>query len=124
MGIDDATPQEWDSLRNNPQYNEALDKHLDKQQSTEWGESKKILLEHSTYQGRSINDKASEQQIAGRHYKKFKIQPAEFCHVNNIPYLEASAIKYLCRWRDKNGVEDLQKAKHFIDLLMEYENAN
>lgn len=52
MGIDDATPQEWDeaaraaglgsgskSIRNNPQYNEALDKHLDKQQSTEWGAS-------------------------------------------------------------------------------------
>lgn len=122
--LDKATPQEWDSLRKNPEYNIALDNHLDKQQSTEWGESKKVLLEHSTYQGRSINDKASEQQIAGRHYKKFKIQPAEFCHVNNIPYLEASAIKYLCRWRDKNGFEDLQKAKHFIDLLMEYENAN
>lgn len=68
--------------------------------------------------------KASEIQIAGNHYKKFAIQPAEFCHINKIPYLEASAIKYLCRWRDKGGFEDLEKAKHFIDLIMEYENAH
>jgi hypothetical protein len=68
--------------------------------------------------------KASEIQVAGSHYKKFKIQPAEFCYKNNIPYLEATAIKYLCRWRDKNGVEDLMKAKHFIDLLLEYHSAD
>lgn len=94
MGIDDITPQEWDSLRQ-PSMQERFDKN-----------------------------QATYNQVGGNHYKKFKIQPAEFCHVNNIPYLEASAIKYLCRWRDKNGFEDLQKAKHFIDLLMEYENAN
>lgn len=92
--LDKATPQEWDSLRQ-PSMQERFDKN-----------------------------QATGKQIGGNHYKKFKIQPAEFCHVNNIPYLEASAIKYLCRWRDKNGFEDLQKAKHFIDLLMEYENAN
>lgn len=69
-------------------------------------------------------EKASEVQVAGNHYKMFKIQPAEFCYKNNIPYLEATAIKYLCRWRHKNGVEDLQKAKHFIDLLLEFSSAN
>ena len=67
---------------------------------------------------------ASEQQVGGNHYKKFKIQPAEFCYYNNIPYLEATAIKYLCRWKDKGGIQDLEKAKHFIDLLIEFENAN
>lgn len=69
-------------------------------------------------------DKASDIQIAGSHYKHFKIQPAEFCYYNNIPYLEATAIKYLCRWRYKNGVEDLMKAKHFIDLLLEFSSAD
>ena len=63
---------------------------------------------------------ASSKQIGGSHYKKFKIQPAEFCYVNNIPYLEATAIKYLCRWKDKGGIQDLEKAKHFIDLLIEF----
>jgi Protein of unknwon function (DUF3310) len=60
-------------------------------------------------------------QVGGSHYKEFKIQPVEFCFLNKIPYLEATTIKYLCRWRRKNGIEDLLKAKHFIDLLIELE---
>jgi hypothetical protein len=67
---------------------------------------------------------ASETQVGGNHYKKYRIQPAEFSYYNNIPYLEATAIKYLCRWRDKGGIQDLEKAKHFIDLLIEFENAD
>lgn len=67
---------------------------------------------------------AITKQIGGDHYKKFKIQPAEFCYKNQIPYLEATAIKYLCRWRDKGGIQDLDKAIHFIELLKEFENAN
>ncbi len=63
-----------------------------------------------------------KEQVGGDHYKQFPIQPVEFCYVNKIPYLEATAIKYLCRWRDKGGVQDLEKAKHFIDLLIELEN--
>lgn len=70
----------------------------------------------------SETNKASDLQVGGNHYKDLVIQPAFFCHVNNIPYLEATAIKYLCRWQKKNGIEDLQKAKHFIDLLIEFEN--
>lgn len=68
--------------------------------------------------------KAVDKQIGGQHYKKFPIQPAYFCHKNNIPYLEATAIKYLCRWRDKGGIQDLDKAIHFIELLKEFENAD
>jgi hypothetical protein len=66
--------------------------------------------------------KASDKQVGGNHYKQFAIQPAEFCHKNNIPYLEATAIKYLCRWREKGGIEDLNKAIHFIELLKEFES--
>jgi len=60
-------------------------------------------------------------QYGGNHYKSFAIQPAEFCYKNNIPYLEATAIKYLCRHRNKNGLEDLNKAIHFIEMLIEFE---
>ena len=67
---------------------------------------------------------AIAKQVGGSHYKKFKIQPAEFCYKNNIPYLEATAIKYLCRWRDKGGIQDLDKAIHFIELLKEFESAD
>jgi len=70
----------------------------------------------------SGSPKPSETQIGGDHYKDLVIQPAYFCYVNKIPYLEATAIKYLCRWRKKNGIEDLKKAKHFIDLLIEFEH--
>jgi hypothetical protein len=64
---------------------------------------------------------ALNKQVGGDHYKQFPIQPVEFCHVNKIPYLEATAIKYLCRWRDKGGLADLDKAIHFIELLKEFE---
>jgi Protein of unknwon function (DUF3310) len=65
---------------------------------------------------------ALDKQVGGDHYKQFKIQPVEFCHVNKIPYLEATAIKYLCRWRDKGGIQDLDKAIHFIELLKQLED--
>ena len=75
------------------------------------------------YKGHYDDYNALDKQVGGSHYKQFKIQPAEFCHVNKIPYLEATAIKYLCRWRDKNGLQDLDKAIHFIEILKELENA-
>lgn len=67
---------------------------------------------------------ALSSQVGGSHYKDCKIQPIEFIHANNIPFCEANAIKYLCRWRIKNGIQDLEKAKHYIDLLIELEKRN
>ena len=64
---------------------------------------------------------ALEIQIGGGHYKDMAIQPVEYIRKNNIPYIEGCIIKYVSRWRKKNGIEDLQKAKHFIDLLIELE---
>lgn len=66
-------------------------------------------------------ERALETQVAGRHYKSLAIQPVEYIHKNNIGFCEGSAIKYLTRWREKGGVEDLNKAKHFIDILIELE---
>ena len=60
-------------------------------------------------------------QVGGGHYKDMAIQPIEFVHANNIPFIEASCIKYLCRWRDKGGHQDLDKVKHLIDMLKELE---
>ena len=64
------------------------------------------------------------KQIDGGHYKDLKIQPIEYIHANNIPFAEGCAIKYLTRWRSKGGIKDLEKAKHFIDLLIELESRN
>jgi hypothetical protein len=60
-------------------------------------------------------------QVGGGHYKKYTIQPTEFCIKNNIPFAEGCVIKYVTRWRDKNGIQDLEKAKHYIEMLI-YEN--
>ena len=60
-------------------------------------------------------------QVEGSHYKNLKIQPVQYAHANNIPFIEGNIIKYVTRWREKNGIKDLEKAKHFIDLLIELE---
>ena len=64
---------------------------------------------------------ALDTQVGGNHYKDLAIQPVEFIHKNGIGYMEGCAIKYLTRWRAKNGIEDMRKARHFIDLLIEME---
>lgn len=65
---------------------------------------------------------ALEVQIGGSHYKDMTIQPVEYIHANNIPFLEGCVIKYVSRWKSKGGIQDLQKAKHFIDLLIDLES--
>ena len=67
---------------------------------------------------------ASEIQVGGSHYRDFAIQPAEFIHKNAIGFLAGNVIKYVCRHGKKNGVEDLKKARHYIDLLIEHEYGN
>ena len=62
---------------------------------------------------------ALSTQIGGEHYKKYAIQPVEFITKNKLGFLEGCVIKRICRYEDKNGLEDLKKAKHEIDLLIE-----
>jgi hypothetical protein len=64
---------------------------------------------------------ALDTQVAGDHYRKLKIQPVEYIHANGIPFIEGCIIKYATRWRDKGGRKDLEKIKHFVDLLIELE---
>jgi len=68
---------------------------------------------------------SKDTQIGGNHYQKMKIQPIDFILKNNIGFCEANVIKYVCRHQSKNGIEDLKKAKHYIELLIEeLENDN
>ena len=67
---------------------------------------------------------ALETQIGGSYYKSQAIQPVEYIHANNIGYFEGNVIKYVTRWKNKNGVRDLEKAKHYLELLIELEKAN
>ena len=63
--------------------------------------------------------KSSEKQVGGNHYKNYKIQPVEFIIKNNIGFVEGNIIKYVLRFKEKGGVQDLEKAKHYIELLIE-----
>lgn len=54
------------------------------------------------------------------HYTQFQIQPVEFIAANNLNYLQGNIIKYIMRYKEKNGLEDLQKAKHYLDMLIQY----
>jgi hypothetical protein len=64
---------------------------------------------------------ALSTQVAGGHYKELKIQPVQYIHANGIGYFEGNVIKYVSRWRVKGGIPDLEKARHYIDLLIELE---
>lgn len=67
------------------------------------------------------NKPAITSQVGGDHYKQNEIQPFEYIVSNNIPYPEGNVIKYVTRWRSKGGIDDLKKAKHYLELLIEYE---
>jgi hypothetical protein len=65
---------------------------------------------------------ATDKQVGGNHYKDLPIQPIEYIHANAMGYMEGNVVKYISRWRKKNGLADLEKAKHYIELLIELEN--
>ena len=64
---------------------------------------------------------ALNTEVGGNHYKEFRIQPIEFIEGNNLGFAVGNVIKYVCRYKYKNGKEDLLKAKHYIELLIELE---
>ena len=66
---------------------------------------------------------AFDTQVGGSHYKNMTIQPVEFIEMNNLGFCTGNIIKYVCRYKDKNGIEDLKKARHYIDLLIEIEES-
>ncbi len=57
-----------------------------------------------------------DKQVGGSHYKFFTIQPYEFIAKNNLSFFQGNVVKYVCRYLHKNGIEDLQKIKHYCDL--------
>jgi len=86
-------------------------------------EMKDKLLNHPAYSSYSIDKKtfALDKQEGGDHYSSMDIQPAEYILANSIPYIEGCVIKYVSRWRHKGGIQDLEKARHCLDILIEHE---
>lgn len=64
---------------------------------------------------------ALDEQVGGNHYKDFSIQPVEFIHKNDLGFIAGNIVKYICRYKEKGGIKDLQKVKHYVEILLEFE---
>jgi hypothetical protein len=69
-------------------------------------------------------ESARSEQVGGNHYKDMVIQPIEYIAVNGLSFLQGSVVKYVSRYKAKGGLQDLEKAKHCIDLMIEFEYGN
>ena len=96
MSIDNATPEEWDTV---------------------------AALNNLSIRRKKEDVPAKGRQVGGDHYKRFNIQPIDFIIDNELGWCEANVVKYVTRWQYKNGMEDLRKAMHYLQLLIERENA-
>lgn len=66
-----------------------------------------------------VNNAANDRQEGGSHYKGKAIQPWDYIISNELGYLEGNVVKYVSRYKEKNGLEDLKKARHYLDKLIE-----
>lgn len=64
---------------------------------------------------------ALDKQVSGNHYKDCGIQPIEYIHANNLSYFQGNVVKYVTRYKDKAGKADLEKAIHYLELMIELE---
>jgi hypothetical protein len=88
--------------------------------TTTWTPEEEEVMQSMLNKGAN-GTSALDVQVAGNHYKDLAIQPVEYIHANGIGYFEGNVIKYVSRWKAKNGIKDLEKAKHYIELLIELE---
>jgi len=95
---------EWTDYKS---INEATPEQWDKASKTVYGK-----LYHP-------NDQAIKKQVGGSHYNRYSIQPVDFILANKLDWCEANAIKYITRHKDKGGVEDVRKAIHYLEILLE-----
>ena len=84
-------------------------------------ETNKKLIEMPVTMEEDEAFSALNKQVGGSHYRDKGIQPIIYIHANELGFCEGNVVKYVTRWRDKNGIADLEKAKHYIELLIELE---
>lgn len=84
-----------------------------------------VLTGPCLYESNAVDEQvpapALSTQVGGSHYKHMPIQPMEYSMLNHLDPCQHTIIKYVSRFREKGGIEDLQKAKHVIDMLIEFE---
>ena len=75
------------------------------------------MTDKSIFKG--MGYKSLDKQVGGKHYKQMKIQPAEFINENKLLFAEGNAIKYICRHQSKGKEEDIKKAIHYLEMILE-----
>ena len=83
----------------------------------------RVIEAHKVLMAEVDGPKANDIQHGGDHYKSRSIEPWDYVAANGLCFFTGNAVKYLTRWKDKGGVQDLKKAKHYIDKLIEIEQA-
>lgn len=86
----------------------------------EWLPLCHVCLFERLFKGRKKMNDANQKQVGGSHYQT-TIQPWDYIAANNIGYFEGNVIKYVSRWREKGGLDDLRKAIHYLEKLIEVE---
>jgi hypothetical protein len=105
---------EDDGTRESTKYRaDAIEKHFAD------GTFKFVDVKPQDIQG--THTSALDKQVSGNHYKDCGIQPIEYIHANGLNYFEGNAVKYITRHRKKNGKADIEKAIHYLELLLEME---
>jgi Protein of unknwon function (DUF3310) len=66
-----------------------------------------------------MSNDPNSRQVGGDHYKGKSVQPWDFIAANGLGFFEGNVVKYVTRWKDKGGVQDLHKARHYLDKLIE-----
>ena len=86
----------------------------------DWIRKQERIMEKDKISMSGDTGNAWDKQVGGDHYKQYAIQPAKFALANGLDYAQSNAIKYIVRYKDKNGVQDLDKAIHYIELLKQH----
>ena len=94
---------------------------IDKTKACTWHGGTRIRPTDCPGCNTAAEPKALDTQVGGGHYKDMAIQPMEYSMKNGLDACQHTAIKYISRFRDKGGIEDLRKAKHVIDMLIQFE---
>lgn len=105
----------------NKELRAAAQENSEKYQGKEKDLYEKAFIEGAIWSNKNNTRCSLKQQVGGNHYKNNAIQPVEYAHANKLDFLQGSVVKYVTRFRDKNGAEDLKKAAHFIQMLLDLE---
>jgi len=117
--LNDATPDEWDQASKAAMLD--IEHVLSEEEATETDIAYNNSLEDGDFDEPDLNIQAAnplDTQIGGRHYRDMEIQPIEFITANKLGWCEGHVVKYVSRHASKGGKQDLEKAKHYIDMLI------